>query len=226
MARRSGSRASAGTLFAVFMAIASFAFLVYLPLRRGSDLCRLVGGFGIASGTAAAVWWMLLHAPAPTELVVLAAMAAAAYGTGLVLRVSDSGSSEVDSGAKLKPFQPRRGEDILLECEMRLLGDRRLRGFVGMFMPLGRHMRAGVGLSQPVASFTVVDQGILVVTTKRIVIEGQTRTRTLRGESVLDVSVTGSRLVLRPSNSNVVVMEVEDAEGAATTIRSAMFLVS
>lgn len=232
MARRSSSdKSNAGMIVAIVVALASFAFLAWLPIRKGSGLCQLVGGLAIAGGLACIVWWVPTHEHPPDGLRILAITSGIFYVVALVLRVAGAvmPTSEDDVASsrfaeRIPGVQTRNGEVVLFQGDAQFLGDKRVRAFGGISTRLGFGLRGGVGLSVPIHTMAVIDQGVLVVTNERIVLAGAARTTTLKPNRILNAVVDGDHVVVRPTNGKSFVVEVRRPGLAVGAIRSAMQL--
>lgn len=216
---------------AIFVAMASFAFVAWLPLRKGSAACQLVGGLGIAGGLASAVWWVPTHEHPPVGLMTLAVSSVIAYAIALVLRLAGAMSPSANNDVAATRFaegfpsvQTGHGEVILFQGDAQFFGEKQVRAFGGVSTRLGLGLRGGAGLSVPIRTLDVIDQGELVVTTERVVMSGAARTTTLKLNRILDALVDGNRVVVRPMNGKSLVVEVRQPEAAARAIRSALGL--
>lgn len=233
MARRSNdSEASAGSIIAIFVALVSFTVLAWLPIRKGSAACQFIGGVAIAGGLASVVWLVAAYGHPPDGLRMLAIGSGVAYGVALILRVvgavmpvadpiGEAGGGDADD---VPSFSTKNGEVVLFQGEAQFLGDKQVRMFGGISKHLGLGLRGGVGLSVPIRTMTVIDEGEFVVTNERIVFAGAARTTTLRPNRILDVAVDGDHVVVRPTNGRSLVVEVRQPEAAVGAIRSALRL--
>lgn len=216
------SKSSAGTIIAMLVFLASAATLLYLPIRRGKPEAKLAGVLGIIGLLSSLIWWVMTHEQPPLELKVVAALSGALYLLALVFRVA--GGKQEATPVNTASLGLGGGEVRLYEAPARFLGERRVRAFGGLGFRVARGVSAGLGLSVPVSMLSVVDEGSLVVTNRRVIFAGARGTVTVKARSILDAGSEGEYLVVRPERGHMLVAEVRDPGSAAGAVRSAMEL--
>lgn len=200
------------------IALGSFAFAMYMPFRRARPVAVAWGVLGIVGLLGSLVWWVPTFADPPLALKVTAILSAVAYAIGILLRIKGGPAT-----AWVRPnVRLRAGEVVMFESPARVLGSRRIRAFGGLGLRVAKGVGVGGGLSVPIDVPTFADEGMLVVTSRRVILAGGRRTLTFLGRNLLDARAEGDWLVLRPTRGPVLQVEVSDASAAVDAIRSAL----
>lgn len=222
--RRKGGPSTGEAIVSLLAALVAILFLLYLPLKGGKDGAKVLGIFGILGLMTCLIWWFATHENPTVALKVITGISGAVYLAALGLRIfgGAAGAVPVDTSR----FALGRGESILYEAPARFLGEKRIRAFGGLGFRLGRGIGTGLGLSIPIPVTTVVDEGSLVVTNRRIILAGHKGTVAVRANKVFDVGIQGDYLMVRPEQGHVLVAELRDPSPAEMAVRSAVELSS
>lgn len=225
MARRSRSTADAfGVFVAILVFLSSVATLLYLPFWRCAHRpAQVLAVVGIVVLLASLVWWIGTHEHPPAELAAVASLSGGVYVAALVLRVTGMGKDRpkgTSTGLLLGS-----GEAVLHEASAKLLGRSRARAHVGIGARVLGPVGIGLGLSVPTDDLTVVDEGTLYVTTRRVVFAGLHGTEGFAVNRIAGVDTDGSEgLIVRPSRGRNLLLLVNDSAVVDGALRSAMEL--